>query len=321
MIITGRKNKKLNHLLSNFLNTITHFGMIDLHCHSTASDGSDSPDNIYNLARNNKLLFFSLTDHDTMSGVEVLLKKNISIDNDFIQNDIIGKDLSGILDSPLRPSPLFVPGVELSVFFEGQNVHLLGYFIGEDILKLKPFLETQRQARSERNMQMIERLHELGFDIPKDYLSSQKEGKSKGRVDVAKWLVQNGICKDISEAFNSFLGEGKPAYVPRKIIELEDAAKQIIKCNGVPVIAHPHLYGWCENEGLAYRKIHALQSAYAIGVEVFHSDATIENQKLLKSIALKLNVPITAGSDYHGINKKDHDLYSSHSKFTNFYKK
>lgn len=312
----------MNMDFAQFLNAITKRGKIDLHSHSTASDGSFTPFEVYRLAQINRLCFFALSDHDTISGVEQLLKENITLIDYMTECDCTLSDLKKQFEEDkMQKKPLLIPSIELSVDFEGQNVHLLGYFSGADIKGLEPYLAKQQENRRIRNCKLIKRLQAIGLTIPDNYLENEQGNQSKGRVDIAKWLVKNQYCKDIKEAFENYLEEGKIAYIPREKTDLTEAAQAISDQNGFPVIAHPHQYGWCKDQKLATKKILALQEKMPIGIEVFHSAATLEQQNILRNIVLKYNLVMTAGSDFHGLNKVDHDLYTEQDLYLNHYKK
>ncbi|NLM19791.1 MAG: PHP domain-containing protein [Clostridiaceae bacterium] len=316
----------MNNKLGLFLSKITETGGIDLHVHSTASDGSYTPKQVMQLAQINQLKYIALTDHDTIQGcleligqysvLEDFLPEQYS-DNRFLSN----QNLDGNClikrhktENHKNQNPILIPGVELSVVFEDQEIHLLAYYSGQSIKKIDDFLEKQRVIRGKRNLELIKRIHDLGIPIPKNELDPSPEQPVTGRVKVAKWLVANNYVNSIQQAFDDYLAEGKPAYVPRQGVELEYALQLIEQSNGFPVIAHPHQYGWCENQSLLIEKITKIANLANIGVEAFHSNASLKQQKMIFSLARKLNLPFTAGSDFHGSNKEDHQLYSVNYK-------
>ncbi|MGI6560475.1 MAG: PHP domain-containing protein [Saccharofermentanales bacterium] len=308
--------------LGLFLRDITDLGKIDLHSHSTASDSSTTPDEVMQLATTNQLNFIALTDHDTIDGITTIIDQYPTLEK-FLQNS--KKDYSWLLEQIkldlLPDNPLLIPGVELSVIFENQEIHLLAYFSGQKIKNLNPFLEEQRTLRYQRNSRLIKRLHQLNIPIPEDELEPTSDQPVTGRVKTARWLLENEYVTSINQAFKEYLAEGKPAYVPRERVSLESALEIIAATEGFPVIAHPHQYGWCESKQLLAQKIEKLTSLSQIGIEVYHSDATLIQQKTLLNLAQELNLPYTAGSDFHGINKEKHELYSCHDNPDNFYGK
>ncbi|HHT24551.1 MAG TPA: PHP domain-containing protein [Clostridiaceae bacterium] len=312
----------MNNKLGLFLSKITEIGGIDLHTHSTASDGSYTPEQVMQLAQSNQLKYIALTDHDTIQGcleligqypvLEDCLTEQNSENNYFLKHHSGGNFLTSQpkTENSKNQYPILIPGVELSVIFEGQEIHLLAYYSGQEIKQLDSFLESQRITRNKRNQELIKRMHDLGIPIPKNELNPSPEQPVTGRIKVANWLVANNYVNSIQQAFDDYLAEGKPAYVPRQRVELEDALQLIHQSNGFPVIAHPHQYGWCDKQSLLTEKITKIANLANIGVEAFHSNADLRQQKMIFSLAEKLKLPFTAGSDFHGNNKKDHQLYS-----------
>ncbi|HHU54098.1 MAG TPA: PHP domain-containing protein [Clostridiaceae bacterium] len=312
----------MNIKLGLFLSKITETGGIDLHTHSTASDGSYTPEQVMQLAKNNQLKYLALTDHDTIQGCLELIEQYPVLDDFLSEQHPDQFTLSKCHPNQVFSSvqyktqnvnysyPILIPGVELSVIFENQEIHLLAYYSGQSIKQLDSFLKEQRVKRGKRNQEMIKRLNQLGIPIPDDELDPSAEQPVTGRVKVAKWLVANNYVNSIQQAFDNYLAEGKPAYVPRQRVELEYALKLIEQSEGFPVVAHPHQYGWCRNQDILTEKITKIAKLTDVGVEAFHSNATPEQQKMIFLLARKLNLAFTAGSDFHGINKEDHQLYS-----------
>ena len=313
----------MNIALGSFLNNLTKQGSIDLHVHSTASDGSFSPEEVFILAKENQLNCLALTDHDTNEGVLELMDNHISLDQYMQDQQMNLWKLSKQIESQnLLKSPLIIPGIELNVEFEKQNVHLLAYFSGYQIKNLNNFLKLQRKNRFVRNKKMINKLHELNIPIPSNTLDPTFSEPVPGRVKTAKWLVKNDYVNSIQEAFDFYLGDNKAAYVPREKVKIEEALQVIDEANGFPVIAHPHQYGWCQSQELLNQKIQHLLKITQLGIEVFHSDASLEQQILLWQCAEENNLFFTAGSDFHGANKEGHDMYTaSDSPFNHYGKK
>ena len=313
----------MNIALGSFLNNLTKQGSIDLHVHSTASDGSFSPEEVFILAKENQLNCLALTDHDTNEGVLELMDNHVSLDQYMQDQQMNLWKLSKQIESQnLLKSPLIIPGIELNVEFEKQNVHLLAYFSGYQIKNLKSFLKLQRKNRFERNKKMINKLQELNILIPSNTLDPTFSEPVPGRVKTAKWLVKNDYVNSIQEAFDFYLGDNKAAYVPREKVKIEEALQVIDEANGFPVIAHPHQYGWCQSQELLNQKIQHLLKITQLGIEVFHSDASLEQQNLLWQCAEENNLFFTAGSDFHGANKEGHDMYTaSDSPFNHYGKK
>ena len=312
----------MNQKLGKFINDLTLLGGVDFHTHSTASDGSFLSDEVFQLAKINGLSCFALTDHDNNEGVLELLQKYSSIGSYMQKQNLnFSKLFKQIKREQITNTPLIVPGIELNVQFCSENIHILVYFSGNEIAKIEPFLKQQRQNRFKRNSKIIQKLNELKIPIPIDLLKPTPEEPTPGRVKVAKWLVDNGYSSTISEAFKIYLGTNKLAFVPRDNVSIGSALKLIKKMNGFPIIAHPHQYGWCENKNILRKKISDLLKIDTVGIEVFHSDASIEEQKLIKEIAFEKQIYISAGSDFHGANKEKHHLYKSNFSPDNYYGK
>lgn len=307
--------------LGCFLNEITQQGRIDLHTHTTASDGSYTPQELYQLAKHNGLTFLAITDHDTILGISRLLKTTQTLKSYMTKHQLsYEQSLERAKTGAITPAPLLIAGAELSVVFEQETIHLLAYFAGEDILRLTEFFEQQRQNRYRRNANMLKKLQSINIPIPDQELDPTHDEPSPGRVKVAKWLIQNNYVHTVSEAFANYLSKGKPAYVEREKVTLKEALEVILNAGGFPVIAHPHQYGWCQNSAFLKQKIASLPAQHSFGLEVFHSDATISEIQMLLKVAEELKLMITAGSDFHGINKEDHALYSSQLNPANFYR-
>ena len=312
----------MNQELGKLINDLTLLGGVDFHTHSTASDGSLLPDEVFQLAKINGLSCFALTDHDNNEGVLELLKRHSTIDSYMQDQNLSFRELfERIKTGHLKTSPLIIPGIELNVQFSTENIHILAYFSGNEIAKIEPFLKQQRQNRFKRNSKIIQKLNELKIPIPIDLLKPTADEPTPGRVKVAKWLVHKGYVSTISEAFEIYLGNNKLAYVARNNVSIGSALKFIKKMNGFPFVAHPHQYGWCENKNILRKKVNDLLKIDTVGIEVFHSDASIEEQKLIEEIASEKQIYISAGSDFHGANKEKHHLYKSTFSPDNHYGK
>lgn len=272
----------------------------DLHMHSTASDGSLTPEDLAKEAVMNRLTAVALTDHDTMEGV-----------------DRFHKTLKA-----LAPETVVLMGVELSITatFPGrkqvpptpeprdEEVHLLAYFDPEGAARFKPFLARERQNRVTRNRQIISKLNLLGYDITLDELyAGDPEFKSvRGRVHIAKLLLGKGYGNSIDENFRTLMLPGRPAYVPRQKVTFETALDAVHAVGGLAVLAHPHEYGWLDDTRLmdgaleGYLKIQDLARRGLDGLEVWHGDATAPQQAYLRMLARAFHLFPTGGSDYHG---------------------
>jgi predicted metal-dependent phosphoesterase TrpH len=252
--------------------------MVDLHTHSTASDGTLSPRELVYLAKKVGLKALALTDHDTLDG------------------------LSQAYQTAKEEGLPFLCGVEISVKFEGPgHFHLLGYFL-EPPEELKEVLDKLKSARAERNKKMVEKLRELGIDITLEELQSIASGEI-GRPHFAYLLVKKGYVRSIEEAFERYLKKGAPAYHPKALLTEEEAISAIKKAKGIPVLAHPITLKLSDEALKSY--LIRLKELGLMGVEVYYSEHTKEYTKFLERLADELALIKTGGSDFHGQNKPD----------------
>ncbi len=251
--------------------------MIDLHVHSTASDGTYTPRELVELAQKEGLKALALTDHDTLEGLAEAQKAAQEI-----------------------RLPL-VPGVEISVKFEGPgHCHILGYFIDSETPELKEALELLQKAREERNQKMVQKLQALGIDITLEELASETSGEI-GRPHIAALLVRKGVVKHVDQAFEKYLKKGAPAYVPKARLTPEEAFAVIRKAQGLPVLAHPiHLK--LSPEELA-RYLARLKELGLVGIEAYYTDHPPSFVSLCLDLARRFDLLVTGGSDFHGRNK------------------
>lgn len=253
--------------------------MVDLHTHSTASDGTLTPRELVLLAKNEKLEGLALTDHDTISG------------------------LKEAYETAKQVSLPFICGVEISVKFEGPgHFHMLGYFAKPEIPEIEETLKTLQKAREQRNKKMIEKLRNLGIEITLEELKAIAEGEI-GRPHIANLLVKKGIVKSFEEAFEKFLRKGALAYVPKALLKPEEAIERILKAKGIPVLAHPCTLKLTLDTLEKY--ICSLKEKGLMGVEVYYTEHSKEFTNFLLNLAKRLNLLITGGSDFHGKNKPD----------------
>jgi len=252
--------------------------MVDLHTHSTASDGTFSPRELVFLAKKVGLKALALTDHDTIDG------------------------LPEAYQTAKEEGLPFLCGVEISVKFDGPgHFHLLGYFL-EPPEELKEVLDKLKTARAERNKKMVEKLRELGIDITLEELKSLASGEI-GRPHFAYLLVKKGYVRSIEEAFERYLKKGAPAYYPKALLTEEEAISAIKKAKGIPVLAHPITLKLSDEALKSY--LIRLKELGLMGVEVYYSEHTKEYTKFLERLADELALIKTGGSDFHGQNKPD----------------
>ncbi len=242
---------------------------VDLHVHSTASDGVYAPGEVVQIALTNQLDVMALTDHDNVSGVVPA------------QQAAVGRKLE------------VLAGVELSAEDEYTDRHILGYLLDVDNLPLQTVLSELRDARTNRAERMVQKLAAVGVNIPLERVMALVGTGSVGRPHVAQVLVEKGYVNSIQEAFERYIGSNGPAYVPHYRLEPTRAIELIHGAGGVAVLAHPGHYD-------DYRSvITALVPLGLDGVEVYYPDhvpALIED---LRVLARQYNLVMTAGSDFH----------------------
>ncbi|MDN5325765.1 MAG: 3,5-nucleoside bisphosphate phosphatase [Moorella sp. (in: firmicutes)] len=247
----------------------------DLHIHTTASDGQLRPARIVKLARERGLSALGITDHDTIAG------------------------LAEALDAGRELGLQVIPGIELSTEWEGREIHLLGYGLDWEQGELLAFLETMRQARQRRNLKIVARLKDLGYNLTMADVEREAKGETTGRPHIAAALVRKGYLPSIDAAFNNLLDRGRQAYVPRAKIPPSRAVKVILDAGGVPVLAHPGL-------SRADDLIPELVASGLQGLEVYypHHDP-VTRERYLK-LASRYDLVVTGGSDFHGRSGDSH---------------
>jgi predicted metal-dependent phosphoesterase TrpH len=245
---------------------------IDLHTHSTASDGIYSPTELLRRAKDIGLRVLALTDHDSTGGLEEAAQAAAALDIDFI------------------------PGIEINTDVAGGEVHVLGYFPEYERPAFQAVLKVLRDARERRGQRMVELLNEHGIAIAWERVRQIAQG-SVGRPHVAKALLEAGYVQTIGEAFDRYIGKGCYAYVPRYRLTPEDAVLLIASANGLPVMAHP-----IELPGLdELRKwLPGLREAGMVGLETYYGPYTTGEELALRALADEYHLIPTGGTDFHG---------------------
>lgn len=243
---------------------------IDLHSHSLASDGQYAPEEVARQAAAAGLGVWGLCDHDTVAGLPEAARE------------------------ARRLGVRLVPGIELSAFLDRKEIHLLGHFVDpahESLARFEDFLAARRR---ERMKLIVERLAGLGVLVTEDAILRHSGGKTIGRPHVAHAILDTGAVASVREAFDRFLGEGKPAYVQRYRIGVEEAVGLVRGAGGTVTIAHPGV------SRLERGHIARMRAAGISGLEVMHPDHNPSVREKYLRIAEELDVVPTAGSDYHG---------------------
>ncbi|MBR5095209.1 MAG: PHP domain-containing protein [Oscillospiraceae bacterium] len=254
--------------------------MIDLHIHTTASDGTCRPEEVVALAREKGLKAIAITDHDTVSGYPAALAA--------------GRELGLEV----------VPGVELSSRY-GKTIHILGYFLRTESLALGRVLQGIVAERDERNRRMAARMAVDGIPVDYDEMLA-RFGPVIGRPNFGQVLVDLGRARSVQDAFDRFIEKGQPYYLPRKMLSIERSVEVIREAGGVPVLAHPYQY---QLEDSALRQLieHCMDHGL-MGLECRYSRYNEEQSQALLALAKEYGLVPTGGSDFHGSNKPDLSL-------------
>ncbi len=248
--------------------------MIDLHTHSTASDGVLTPQQLVHHAAEKKLAVLALTDHDTTAGIEEAERE---------------AEKQGII---------FLGGIEITVQWTSGEFHLLGLGIKNTSEEMKALIQFLKDARYQRNSQMAQKLREQGVDITLEEVQKRFDIPNIGRPHFAAVLEEKGIVRRRQQAFDRYFAKGRPCYVDRTGADLDAAIKAIVTSGGLPVLAHPlSLYvSWGRmEETLTNIRDHGVK-----GLEAWHPGARVAEAERFEQLAHKLGMCVTAGSDYHG---------------------
>jgi predicted metal-dependent phosphoesterase TrpH len=254
---------------------------VDLHAHTTCSDGFTPPRELVRQARERGLDVLAVTDHDTTEGIPECL------------------------DEARGTGLRVVPGIEMSSQFEGRDVHVLGFGLDHTSEELGVTLSGIHKQRRRRVDLICGKLGELGCPLDPPEVLAEAKGKSVGRRHVARAMVKKGLVRSLEEAFDRFLGADSPAHVPANELSPAQAAGLILRHGGIPVVAHP---GFLEEPGLLER---ILDSAPIRGVEVYHRYRSGTRHLDFLDLARRRQLLMTGGSDFHGDqNPRNADLGS-----------
>lgn len=252
---------------------------IDLHVHTSASDGTLSGKELVHHALEKGLYAIAITDHETVDAVEEAKK------------EALGTDL------------IVIPGIELSADYLGNEIHILGYnmdYQKEDFLKE---LNILKNARALRNEQMLQKLNEKGIEISSRNIYERFQNASITRAHIAQYLIEHGYVKEKKEAFDKYIGKGRPCYVERARPDARVVLGLIQSADGIPVLAHPLQYQLTGEELAAM--VQFLKSYGLKGIEAIYSSYSIKEESDLRRLARLSGLFITGGSDFHGDIKPD----------------
>ena len=247
-------------------------GKVDLHIHSTASDGRFSPAEIVRKAVGLGLTIIAICDHDTVAGVVPAMKA--------------ARDFPGLT---------LIPGVELSTDVPSGEVHILGHFIDPSNRELQVALKKFRESRYERAKKMVGKLDDLGIHVDWQRVRELARGDSIGRPHIAQAMLEKGYIGSLEEAFTKYIGHGQIAYVERAKLFPVEAVQLVIQAGGLPALAHPLTVP--DTEAM----VGELKAAGLVAIEVYCNSYTAEEIKGLTALADRYNLIAIGGSDYHGL--------------------
>lgn len=266
----------------------TFMNIVDLHVHSTKSDGSYTPTELVNYALEKGLSAFALTDHDTTDGIEEAMKA------------AEGKPIE------------VIPGIEFSSEYEGKDIHIVGLYIDYQSAFFKRRLKAFVNGRIIRNKEMCKRLTEHGLPIDYEDLVSEFPNCVITRSHYAEYLLNHGYIKSRKEAFDRYIGDNCPCFVPRKKITPMRAVEIILKAGGVPILAHPLLYGM--SSARLDKLVSNLKDIGLVGLEAVYSTYSPSDERQMRTLAAKYELCISGGSDFHGNAKPGLDLATGYGK-------
>lgn len=247
---------------------------IDLHMHTVNSDGYLTTIELVELVRSKSLAAFSITDHDTAQG--------------FIEaREIISES-----------DPELISGVELSVTVNEQDLHMLAYLFDADHDEFNTALVAFQTDRNRRAERIVARLNDMGLPLSMNSVEKSADGSVVGRPHIAQAMVNEGLVKSFESAFDKYIGNDKPAYIPKSKMDPVVAIDLVHRAGGVAVMAHPYINGMVTH-------VESLAKAGLDGIEVFHYSHSNEQVRKLKQLAKRLNLAMSGGSDFHGRTERE----------------
>lgn len=262
--------------------------IIDLHVHSNKSDGSFTPAELVEYASKKGLSAFALTDHDTTEGIDEAI------------------------DAAKNKEIEVIPGIELSTEYEGKDIHIIGLYIDYKGEFFQDYLKQFQNSRTIRNKKMCQKLTEHGIPISYDTLKEYFPGAVITRAHYAKYLWKEGYVSSMKQAFERYIGDYAPCFLPREKVTPTQAIELILKSGGIPVLAHPTLYRL--NSHKLEQLVCTLKKAGLIAIECIYSTYSPAEERHIKALALKYSLLPSGGSDFHGTIKPGLDLAVGYGK-------
>lgn len=258
--------------------------LVDLHVHSNKSDGSFTPTELVDYAIKKGLYAFALTDHDTTDGIDEAVAYTASLGN------------------PVE----VIAGIEFSTEYEGRDIHLVGLYIKHHSEAFQSRIQAFVDSRINRNKKMCRNLQNAGIDITYEKLMAAFPGSVVTRAHYAQYLLTHGYIKSLPEAFDRYVGDNCPCFVPREKVTPAQAVQLILAAEGFPVLAHPTLYHMSGKR--LELLIASLKDAGLMGIEALYSTYTAGETREMHRLAKKYDLLVSGGSDFHGSAKPKLDL-------------
>ncbi len=285
---------------------------VDLHVHSNRSDGSFTPTQLVDYACEKGLAAFALTDHDTIDGLEEaeryadMLRLDRAGDAAGVEGQNAAPWAKRLINDSGAAVPEVIPGIEFSTEYQGHDIHVLGLYIDYHnsafVQKLRDFVD----SRTLRNRKMCRLLTEAGLPVAYEALLAEFPDAVITRAHYAKYMLNHGYVKSMSDAFDRYIGDHCPCFVPREKVTPVDAVQLILSAGGIPILAHPVLYHMSD-ENLDTLTV-LLAEAGLVALEAIYSTYTAFDERKMRALARKYNLLVSGGSDFHGANKPGLDL-------------
>ncbi len=284
---------------------------VDLHVHSNRSDGTLTPSGLVDYAMEKGLAAFALTDHDTVEGLDDAIAYADRLRQEYASAP---PETDSGKNGAQRPSPVpeVIPGIEFSTEYLGQDVHVLGLYIDHHSRPFASRLQGFVDSREERNRKMCRLLTEGGIPVSYESLMEEFPGSVITRAHYAKYMLNHGYIKSLKEAFERYVGDRCPYYVPREKVTPAQAVELILQAGGTPILAHPVLYRMSDRR--LDKLVCELKDAGLAGLEAIYSTYAPHEERQMRALAAKYDLLVSGGSDFHGGNKPGLELGTGYGK-------
>ena len=266
---------------------------VDLHVHSNKSDGTFAPSDLVTLALSKGLAAFALTDHDTTEGIDEALAAASAA-------RARGADIE------------VIPGIEFSTEYEGKDIHIVGIDIDYKSDAFQKYLKDFQDSRDNRNRKMCIKLAEHGVDITYEKLRAEYPDSVLTRAHYAKYMLEHGAVKSMSEAFDRYIGDRAPCFLPREKVTPSQAVTLILESGGIPILAHPILYHM--SDARLDKLVATLKEDGLVGIEAIYSTYNQAEERQIRKLAGKYDLRISGGSDFHGGTKPGLEMGNGYGK-------